>query len=547
MNIKKKILRYVYGFGILLMRLFILPFGLFKIYKKSRSSDEPVGPIPGPSEIIINANIVEAEIDPFVYGNFIEVLGKCIYGGIWDEYNPQVPLVHGGIRQDVLEEIRPLKVTVLRWPGGCFSDVYEWKEGIGPRPQRKYQKNKHWHWLGPKFGPKHDNHFGSDEFMTLIEEIGAEPYININFGSGTVEEAAQWVEYMNGDETTEYGRLRAINGHPKPYNVKIWGIGNELYLPTEVGFLDAAAYGKRYLEFVEAMRAVDPTLKFVAVGADFIEPEWNHTVLKTAGPAIDYLSLHVYIPQLLIESLQNNVKDYYNIIAGAFEIDRRIKWVENTILEAMGEQNRIPISFDEWGPWWNMRQLYEGYYTLRDGIFAASVFEIFHRNANTVKMANYAQLVNVIPMIVTNDTDVYHNPIYLAALLFAQHAEKYRLASEVKCDSRQNAPYGNIQETIFPYLGCSATINAEKNKLIIIGINRHHAHALPTTISIKHFTPTSTAQVYELNAPSHSAYNNFHQKNEVRIHEKTYSPISNQFEYTFPAHSVTVLILQKIP
>jgi len=544
MTVRKKITRYVFGLGVLLFRSIVLPFGLCKVYKESHKPDEPVGPRPAPAELIIEAQQIEGKIDPSIYGNFIEVLGKCVYGGVWDEYNQKVPLVHGGIRRDVLEEIRSLKVSVLRWPGGCFSDVYDWKEGIGPREQRKLQANKHWHWLGPNFGPKHDNHFGSDEFMALVEELGTKPYVNINFGSGTVEEAAQWVEYMNGDAQTEYGALRAKNGHSKPYKVKIWGIGNELYLPSEKGFLEADEYAKKYLAFGEAMRAVDPDLKFVAVGTDFIDPQWNRTLLEIAGEQIDYLSLHVYIPGLMLESLTNSVKDYYNIIAGAFEVERRIKWVQNSIQEVMGDRKKIPISLDEWGSWWNMRQLYEGYYTLRDGLFAASVFELLHRNADSVKMANYSELVNVIGMLVTSPTDVYHNPIYLAAQLFAQYAESYRVATKVTCETRPNPKYGNIADTDIPYLGCSTTINKDRDRLVIIGINRHHAHDLPTTISILNFEAESKAKVFELNGPTHSAFNDFTKKNEVAIQEKATDCIAPRFEYTFPAHSVTVLMIK---
>ncbi|MHA1263598.1 MAG: alpha-L-arabinofuranosidase C-terminal domain-containing protein [Candidatus Helarchaeota archaeon] len=545
MPILLKIKRYLMGIGVLLIRLIVIPFGFCKIYKEAKVSEEEVGSPPSSAEINIDSTTIQAEIDPFLYGNFIEVLGACIYGGIWDEYNPHVPKIHGGIRQDVLEEIRNLKVTILRWPGGCFSDVYNWKDGIGPRSERKVVSNKHWHWLGPKIGPKHDNHFGSNEFMALINEIGAEPYININFGSGTIEEAAQWVEYMNGDESTEFGALRAKDGHSAPYNVKIWGIGNEINLPTETGCTSAERYANLYLEFVKAMQKIDPSLKFVAVGTDYThDPNWNRKVLQIAGDHIDYLSLHVYPPGFFLATLSNDVQDFYNIIAGAFEIERRIQWMAENITEVMGTKT-IPIALDEWGIIWNVRQHYEGYYTLRDGLFAASVFEILHRNAHSVKMANYAQLVNVVPMIVTNETDVYHNPIYLAALLFANYAESQLVSFTVKCDTRHIPPYGNIAETNLPYLGCSVTMNKSKTRLVIIGINRHHAHAILTTISIEGFNPASHAQVLELNGPSHSAYNDFTKKDEVQIYKKDPIPVSEQFTYSFPAHSVTVLIITK--
>ena len=163
-----------------------MPLGLFKVNKEIENLEEPAGPEPAPSEIEIDVKDDVTEINPLIYGSFIEVLARCIYGGIWDEYNENVPLIHGGIRKDVVDETRALKVHMLRWPGGCFSDHYHWEEGIGSRDQRKVEKNPHWRWFGPKIGPPHDNHFGSMEFMSFIEEIGAEPYINVNHGSGSL-------------------------------------------------------------------------------------------------------------------------------------------------------------------------------------------------------------------------------------------------------------------------------------------------------------------------------------------------------------------------
>ncbi len=532
------------GLGVILIRLIVMPLGLAKVYKDTEPGEDDPGPPPTPAEITIDAEIIQEEIDPFIYGNFIEVLGGCVYPGIWDEYNENVPLVHGGIRQDVLDEIRALKVTLLRWPGGCFADVYEWEEGIGPREKRKVQPNKHWHWFGPRIGPKHDNHFGSDEFMLLIDEIGAEPYININMGSDTVESAVNWLTYMNGAETTEYGALRAKNGHPKSYNVKIWGIGNEMNLPSEMGCTSAKNYAENYLQFARAMRSVDPTLKFVAVGSNEYDVEWNRKILEIAGDEIDYLSLHVYIPGRLLSTLSNNVRDFYNIIAGTFENERRVQWMAETIEKVMGDK-KVPIAFDEWGIIFNLRQHYEGYYTLRDGLFAASFLEMLHRHADTVKMAVWAQLVNVVPMIRTSPTDVYHNPVYLAAKLFSNYAESYTVSTKITSDTRYNPKYGNIQETEIPYLGASVTTNKGKDKLVIIGINRHHAHSLSTTIRINNFSPESTAQVYELNGPSHSAYNYFDKKDEVKITEKEFNTVSNEFTYEFPAHSVTALVISK--
>ncbi len=538
-----KILGPLSDFG---FRFLMEPLGLFKVNKRAPKHDEPAGPLPDPATLTIDAGRRLGEIDPFIYGTFIEELGRCIHGGIWDEANEHTALVHGGLREDVLERIRALKTPIIRWPGGCFSDGYHWKDGIGPREQRTPKRNKAWAHLGPKIGPRDDNHFGSDEYMLFLTEVGAEPYININFGSGTPEEAAQWVEYMNGDPSTEYGALRAKNGHPAPYGIKIWGIANEIYGQHEIGYCATGEeYAHRYMEFAKAMRAVDPSIKLVAVGTDSTYPEWNKQFLRIAADYTDYLSFHVYIPGKFLTTLSNSVVNYYNIIAGASELERRLDWVANSIAEVQGATPTIAIALDEWGPWWNVRQLYEGYYTLRDGLFAASALEVFHRHTDTLKMANYAQIVNVLAMMMTSETDLYCNPIYLAFRMFSNYSAQYTLFSTIKTDTRSNPQYGIIQETEIPYLGCSVTTNQAEDRLVILAINRHHAHALPTTIKLKGFEPESSARRIELNGPSHSAYNHFDKKNEVLITKKDPISVSNEFNYTFPAHSVTALILQR--
>lgn len=532
-------------FGVYAFRLFVLPFGLFKV-NRTELEEEPAGPVPAPCNITVDASSVEGEIDPLIYGSFIEVLAHCIYEGIWDDTNKEVPLIHGGLRQDVIDETRAINLSNIRWPGGCFSDVYEWKEGIGPRDERKIQKNKCWKKYGPKIGPKHNNRFGSDEFMSFIREVGVEPYINVNYGSGTAEEAAQWVEYMNGDPSTEFGSLRAKNSHQDPYNVKIWGIANEIFGFWEEGYCSADEYATRYIKFAKAMRAVDPSIKLVAVGTDFtLYPEWNKTLLTIAKDYIDYISLHVYIPAGVVTIMPNNVLAFYYILSGAYEVERRIEWMEESIAEVMGDKTKIPIALDEWGPMWNVRQHYEGFYTLRDGLFAALVLRILHRHFDTVKLANFAQLVNVIPMIVTSPNDIYHNPIYLAMQLFATYAERFVASSSVTCDARPVPKHGNVEAVDVPLLSCSVTTNQEKNQLVIIGINCHYAHDLQTEITLTNFEPEPNAKVIELNGPHHSAYNSFENKNVVKLQEKEITSAAGQFTYAFPAHSVTALILRK--
>jgi len=286
------------------------------------------------------------EIDRKIYGNFAEHLGRCIYGGIFEEGSPLAD--KDGYRRDVKEAVDRLKVPILRWPGGNFSSGYHWLDGIGPRDSRPGRLELAWR-------TTESNRFGTHEFLDYTEMMGIDPYICLNLGTGTWDEAKFWVEYTNVPGGTYYSDLRKKNGREKPWNVKYWSLGNEMDGPWQMGHRNAEDYSKFALEAAKLMKWTDPGIKLVAAGssnfgsgADWVS--WNRTVLNALKNQIDYISVHTYVG--------NSANDYYDFVASAREVQERTKVLEGTIREALVTAPRdkhIYIAWDEWNVWYRAR------------------------------------------------------------------------------------------------------------------------------------------------------------------------------------------------
>jgi len=515
------------------------------------------------ARIIIDAQDDAKEIDPKIYSHFIENLGMCIYHGVWED-DPQVPVIYGGIRTDVVDLMKGIKPGVVRYPGGCFSDGYHFADGIGA--SRPIKPNLAWGYLNildPRIGPDDPNTFGTDEFIKFVREISAEPYINVNFGTGTVEEATAWVSYCNAgvSNTTSIGKdsngedwgtagdwaqKRQNNGSTEPYGVKYWGIANEIYGSHELGHTDSTSYGNRFIEFHNKMNAVDPNIKLVAVGAD---EAWNRTVLEIAWHYIDYLSIHAYYSGVfdsMVSGVHDNEEDFYSILSAAIVLENYIKSVGETIKDVTGS-NDLKIALDEWNLWWNFQQLIHSEYSLRDGLFAALVFNVLHRNADIVGMANLAQMVNTIGMLNTSETDIFSTPIYFAFKLYTDHSLGLALTSQVETDSYDSEKLGNIPEMhAIPFLDCSATTNTDRSKMALIVVNRHYEEDIVTEIEIQNFQSSMNLDVWELNSAGPNDRNSYTDKDRVKISQKASRKVSSKFIYTFPAHSAIALILSPL-
>ncbi len=241
------------------------------------------------AEAVLDSAAVIGEINPWIYGHFIEHLERCIYGGLWTEDG-------ASLREDTLKLARSLKPSLIRYPGGNFASGYHWEDGIGPKDKRPRR-------FDPAWQAWESNQVGTAEYIDLCRKTGAEPFLVVNDGSGTPDEASRWVKYCNAPAGVEGGQLRAAHGHPDPFNVRLWGVGNEVWGRWQVGHTTAAAYAARLREFAAAMRQADPSIKLVGVGQTPFDDSpsdegfaWNNTVLLRAGEVIDYLSFHIYHP-----------------------------------------------------------------------------------------------------------------------------------------------------------------------------------------------------------------------------------------------------------
>ena len=465
-------------------------------------------------------------IDRHIYGNFIEHLGRCIYGGIYDEGSPLSD--SEGFRKDVLEAARDMHVSVLRWPGGNFSSGYNWKDGIGPKNGRPRRWDTAWQ-------EEESNRFGTDEFIEYCRKLGAEPYICVNMGTGSMQDAADWVEYCNATTNTYWADERRKNGHPDPYNVKYWALGNEVYGSWQAGHKDAADYAADALEFAKMMRWVDPSIKLVACGGPGVD--WNFPVLEHLADIVDYISLHHY------GGSTDNAKEF----ADAHQFEKQIRVLEAVITAAMSrtrKKERVAIAVDEWNIWfrsWFHRgdnHMLEEVYNLRDALWVASGLNAFHRNCQTVKLADMAQLVNVIAPIMANSTGIVMQTTYYPLKLYTDYCGDVALDPLVRSDAFPGSPE-------IPYLDMSATTDKGNAKLTLAVVNRHPTDNIATDIIIDGFDPRASGELYEINGPSLDATNTFASPTQVTAKRRAISNASRAFRQTFAAHSVSVITLQR--
>ncbi|MHA1684456.1 MAG: alpha-L-arabinofuranosidase C-terminal domain-containing protein [Promethearchaeota archaeon] len=429
-----------------------------------------------------------------ILGHFIEHLGMCIENGLWTYGDTRVELLDEPplerVRRDLFDAIHDLAPPVIRYPGGCFSDTYHWQDGTGPRAGRPTRRNRAWGGmlgiLGP-LGPRERNHFGTDEFLALCERLGAEPYLNVNYGTGTPEEAANWVEYVNGDSRgTRLGKARAHNGHPEPYNVKYWGIANEIYGWHERGHeRKAESYARRYLEFARAMRAVDPSIKLVAVGWDR-SSTWNKKLLGIIKNDVDFLSIHRYFTSnnplkfILGKDPYPRTKDaYYIQLNSAATIEMLVQEIEGDILSSLGPAGleSCKIAFDEWNAWKTFRQAIRADmppYNLLDGLWNALVLNVFIRNARSIGMANFAQLVNCLGMILTYKEKIVLTPHYHVFMMYSDGWQPVMRKVSVDGPTISTRKYSkHFPEQTTPIVDAACLESRDATNISLFIVNKH--------------------------------------------------------------------------
>ena len=494
----------------------------------------------------VNRNRNLGKISPMIYGQFLEHFHRQVYGGVYD---PQNPLSDAeGLRTDVLDAMRKIKVPIIRWPGGCFVSSYHWEEGVGPNRVPRFDKA--WRVEDP-------NTFGTDEYVALCRKIGCEPYICTNAGTGTAEEMSNWAEYCNLENEGQYAKRRIANGHKAPHKVRYWSIGNENYGAWEIGAKSADEWGRLVAEAAKMLKHVDPTIELTA--AALADVDWNMKLLKSSGQFLDWISLHGYWDHV---HETNQFADYEASMVMTQEVGSSVAKAKG-LLTALGMEKQIKIAFDEW----NLREWYhpnvhtvkqgrtkEEYlyprdknddntlYTMADAVFSACFLNMCGRNCDIVGMANFAPIVNTRGAIFTYDKGIVLRSTYHVFDLYVNYLGDTLLDGWLD----EQAPSMQMKSTegklcTVDTLDILPTCDAEKQLLAIAVVNKSAAESQTLAITDAG-QPVKEYRIITVNGDSPDAYNDIGHDG-VTLTAGAWQPVTGA-PYVFAPHSVNVLQLR---
>ena len=488
--------------------------------------------------VTIHADKPGPQIDKNIYGQFAEHLGFGIYEGIWVGEDSKIPNTRG-YRNDVVAALKKLKVPVVRWPGGCFADEYHWREGIGPRDKRPVKVNTHWGYV------EEPNTVGTHEFLDFAELIGAAPYVSGNVGSASPQEMADWVEYMMSDTNSTLVQERRKNGRDKPWKVPYFGVGNETWgcggnMRPEY-FADLY---RQYQTFIKAPKDNMP-LK-VASGANSDDYHWTEVMMSQAAKYMDAYSVHYYtIPSGVWKQKGNSVG--FTEDEWAWTLQRGLRVDElvtkhSAIMDKYDPENKVALFFDEWGTWYdpepgrNPGFLYQQN-TLRDAQVAALSLNVFHRHAKRVKMANIAQMVNVLQaMILTDKEKMTLTPTYHVFEMYIPFQDATYLPVDVKTPNYERGGAS------VPAVDVSAARDA-KGKIQVSFVNTDPNR--PASVSAKVAgAKVSSATGRVLTAKTMDAHNTFDKPEAVKPVPFKATRKGDELRVDLPAKSIVVVTLE---
>jgi alpha-L-arabinofuranosidase len=489
------------------------------------------------ASLTIHADRPGPQVNRQLFGQFAEHLGAGIYGGIWVGEDSKIPNTRG-YRNDVLQALRDLKVPVVRWPGGCFADEYNWREGVGPRSKRPVKINTHWG------GVTEPNTFGTHEFMDFAEMIGAEAYISGNVGSASPRELAEWVEYV----TSPAGSLaseRAANGRQAPWKLPYIGLGNELWgCGGNMRAEYAADVTRRYSTFIKVPAGV--TILKSASGPSDEDYHWMDVMMHDASGRFDAIGLHYYTIthnwQRKGSATEFDEAEYAKTLATTIRIDDIIT-KHSAIMDKYDPRKRVALALDEWGTWWDVEPgtnpgfLFQQN-TLRDGLVAALNINIFVKHADRLKLANIAQMINVLQaMILTKDEKMVLTPTYHVFEMFKSYQDSTALPLEIQ------STWYSKDGSILPAVSASA-VRDKDGRMHVALVNVDPNQPATITAQIPGGSATGvTGRV--LTAAAMNAHNTFDQPAVVKPAAFTGAAIeSGSLKATLPAKSVVVLDLK---
>jgi alpha-N-arabinofuranosidase len=492
------------------------------------------------NRLVINADLGQQKINRHIYGHFAEHLGGCIYDGLWVGEESSIPNTRG-IRSDVVEALRAVNIPNLRWPGGCFADAYHWKDGIGPQAQRPRRVNFHW---GDVI---EDNHFGTHEFLDLCEQLGCEPYICGNVGSGSPQEMSEWIEYLTFAGESTLADQRRANGREEPWKIKFWGIGNENWGCG--GFMKPEHYVDLYRQFQVYTRSYSGNeLHKIAsgMGGPIIEGTelLMRDVFKVGGPrAIDALCLHyyVYMRESTYSDTEFGEAEWFGVLKKAAEMEDTIQQ-HAAIMDYYDPGQHVGLIVDEWGTWYppqpgrNPAFLYQQN-TLRDALVAGLTLHIFHDHADRVRMANLAQTVNVLQaMIFTEGEKMVLTPTYHVFEMYKGHQDATRLPLNVDCGEYR------VGDAALPAVSASAS-RADSGEILLTLCNLDPSAARTITCELRGGAASAVSGRI-LTADAMTAHNTFERPNAV--HPVAFSGaqlVDGGLSIQLPAKSVVALTI----
>ena len=497
-------------------------------------------------QIFINEKNKKGHINPEIYGHFSEHLGRCIYEGLYVGENSEIPNVNG-MRKDVVDALKEIKIPVLRWPGGCFADEYHWKDGIGPKETRKKMINTHWG------GVLEDNSFGTDEYFELCGQLGCKTYVNGNVGSGTVQEMSEWVEYVKFDGVSPMADLRKANGHEKPWKIDYFGVGNENWGCG--GNMTPEYYAnlyRRYQTYVRQYRN-DAPIKKVCCGPNASDYFWTKDVMKTCYSQphpdsvhgyMDGLSLHYYVvPETWDKkgsATDFDEKSWYKTLSKALYMEELIMR-HGAIMDQYDPEKKIGMMVDEWGCWYDVEPgtnpgfLYQQN-TMRDALTAGVTLNIFNKHCDRVKMACIAQIVNVLQsVILTEGPKMILTPTYHVFHMYRHHQGAELVESFIEGNKtigiEEEYQVSEVMESVS--VGADGVVNVTVNNLSA-------SEAAPIEISLTELEPSSVEAA--ILAGGICEHNTFDEPENVK--EKAFTEFKTEgrkISFTVPACSIISL------
>lgn len=492
------------------------------------------------NRIVINADLGKDTISRHIYGHFSEHLGRCIYGGFYvGEDNTLIPH-QGGVRTDVIEALRALKIPNLRWPGGCFADTYHWKDGVGPKSERPTIVNT---WWG---GVTEDNSFGTHEFLNMCELLGAEPYLSANVGSGTVQELADWIQYVNHDGVSPMADWRRENGREKPWNVRYWGVGNEMWGCG--GHMTPEYYANIYRQYATFMSdwTNSGSLYRIASGASSGDYRWTEVLMRDIPHRmLDGVALHHYS---VIDwndkgpATGFTEQQYFTIMERALRMEELIRNHVN-VMDKYDPEGRVALIVDEWGGWYDVEPgtnpgfLYQQN-TMRDAMIAGATLNIFNNHADRVLMANLAQTINVLQaVILTDEEKMLLTPTYHVMKMYNVHHDALLLPTHVETDDY------TLGDESLPALSASASRDRDGAiHLSLVNIDAREARTV--TVDLRG-ADIARVEAQALRSDRLQDHNTFDDPDKIQPAPfRQFKQSGNRLEATLPPFSVVVFTIR---